>query len=274
MEIEKYNLYDGEINLEFDPKNHIYRIGDRIVYGVTSIVNVIGKPALIYWAVNQCIDNLKSIWEAGKSYDEIEILNILTTAKNIHTEKKNQSATIGDLAHKWIEDYIKAKIEKYHRILYLSHLRTLLYDYLIEGTNTPTIPVNKQLENSINAFLKWEKENKVEWLESEKKIYSKQYDYAGTLDAEAKVNNELAIIDFKTSNGIYDEYFLQVAAYIQARKEETGNDYKKAYIVRIGKDGELEVKELDNFDKHLRVFLGALEIYKWQQDLRTEKINK
>ena len=35
MEIEKYNLYDGEINLEFDPKNHIYRIGDRIVYGVT-----------------------------------------------------------------------------------------------------------------------------------------------------------------------------------------------------------------------------------------------
>ncbi len=253
MEIEKYNLYDGEINLEFDPKNHIYRIGDRIVYGVTSIVNVIGKPALIYWAVNQCIDNLKSIWEAGKSYDEIEILNILTTAKNIHTEKKNQSATIGDLAHKWIEDYIKAKIE---------------------GTNTPTIPVNKQLENSINAFLKWEKENKVEWLESEKKIYSKQYDYAGTLDAEAKVNNELSIIDFKTSNGIYDEYFLQVAAYIQARKEETGNDYKMAYIVRIGKDGELEVKELDNFDKHLRVFLGALEIYKWQQDLRTEKINK
>jgi len=253
MEIEKYNLYNGKINLEFDPKNHIYRIGDKIVYGVTSIVSVISKPALIYWAVNQCIDNLKSIWEAGKSYDEIEILDILETAKNIHTEKKNQAATIGDLAHKWIEEYIKAKIE---------------------NKDFPELPVNEQLQNSIEAFLKWEKDNKVEWLENEKKIYSEQYDYAGTLDAEAKVNDELAVIDFKTSNGIYDEYLLQVAAYVQARKEETGQDYKKAYIVRIGKDGELEVKELDNLDNHLRAFLGALEIYKWQQKLKTEKINE
>lgn len=252
METEKYSLYGGEISLEFDSKNHIYRIGDRIVYGVTSIVGVIGKPALIYWAVNQCIDNLKSIWEAGKSYDEIEIIKALETAKNIHTEKKNQSATIGELAHKWIENYIKSKIE---------------------GKEPPAPPLNEQLKNSIDAFLKWEKENNVEWLESERKIYSKKYDYAGTLDAEAKVNGELAIIDFKTSNGIYDDYFLQVAAYIQARKEETGQDYKGAYIVRIGKDGELEVKELDDFEKHLRAFLGALEIYKWQQDLRSEKIN-
>ncbi len=251
-EIKKYNLYNGEIVLEFDEKNHIYRIGDRIVYGVTSVVGVIGKPALIYWAVNQCIDNLKSIWKAGKSYDEIEISDILDVAKNIHSEKKNKSATIGDLVHKWIEKYIKAKIE---------------------NGSIPEIPINEQLENSVKSFLKWEKENNIEWLGSEKKIYSKQYDYAGTLDAEAMVNGKLAVIDFKTSNGIYDEYLLQVSAYVQARKEETGMDYETAYVVKIGKDGNLEVQEIKEFDEHLKAFLGALEIYKWQQKLRDARIN-
>ena len=135
------------------------------------------------------------------------------------------------------------------------------------------MPVNEQLQNSIKAFLKWENENNVQWLESEKKIYSKQYEYAGTLDAEAMVNGELAIIDFKTSNGIYDEYCLQVSAYKQAREEETGQDYKKCFIVRIGKDGELEVKEIKELDRHFKAFLGCLEIYKWQMENKRQKLN-
>lgn len=253
MEKEVYNLYNGDVQLEYYPDTHTYKVNDKIVYGVSSIVSIIDKPALMYWAVNQCIDNLKEIWEAGKIYDEIEINNILETAKNVHTAKKDKSITIGTFVHQWIEKYINYKLGK---------------------NECPKIPVNKEIVNSVKAFLKWEKENKVKWLESEKKIYSKKYEYAGTLDAEAIVNNELSIIDFKTSQGIYDEYLLQVSAYLYAREEETKKDYKNIYIVRIGKNGDLETKKIK--DKELKdcfkAFIGCLEVYKWQMKNKDLKI--
>ncbi len=250
---EVYKLYDGKVLLEYYPDTHTYKVNDKIIYGVSSIVGIINKPALMYWAVNQCIDNLKAIWEAGKSYDEIEINNILETSKKIHTEKKNVSLTIGTFVHQWIEKYINYKLGK---------------------NKSPKIPVNKEIVNSIKAFLKWEKENKIKWLESERKLYSVKYEYAGTLDAEAIVNNKLSIIDFKTSNEIYDENLLQVSAYLYAREEETKQDYKNIYIVRIGKNGELETRKIK--DKELKdcfkAFLGCLEVYKWQMKIKDEKI--
>lgn len=252
---EIYKLYNGKVLLEYysDKKKHIYKVDGKIVYGVSSIVGIIDKPKLIFWAVNQCIDNLKAMWEAGKSYDEIEINNILETSKNIHTEKKNVSLTIGTFVHQWIEKYINYKLGK---------------------NKAPKVPINKEIVNSIKAFLKWEKENKVKWLESERKLYSVEYEYAGTLDAEAMVNDELSIIDFKTSNEIYDENLLQVSAYLHAREEETKQDYKNIYIVRIGKNGELETKKIK--DKELKdcfkAFLGCLEVYKWQMKIKDEKI--
>ncbi|HOM27377.1 MAG TPA: hypothetical protein PKV21_07720 [bacterium] len=228
---------------------------NEIIYGTTNIVGIIEKKGLIFWAVNQCIQNLKNIWKAGKSYDEIEINNILQSSKDIHKEKTDQAAMIGEYVHSWIEKYIKAKIN---------------------NTELPKLPVNEKIINSVKAFLKWESENKVEWIDSEKKILSLKYKYAGTLDAEAIVNGELSIIDFKTSNGIWDEYLLQVSAYLKAREEETKQDYKNVYIIRIGKDGELETKKVN--DKELKdcfkAFLGCLEVYKWKMKRKGEEINK
>ena len=252
MEREIYKLYNDTITLEFEPQKHTYYVNGKVVYGVSSISDILDKPALINWAVNKALDYLRSIWKAGESYDELEINNFLETAKNVHGDKSNQAKTIGKMVHEWIEKYIKSKIS---------------------NTPLPELPINEQLKNSVSAFLEWEKANNIEWKESEKKIYSKKYEYAGTLDAEALVNGELAIIDFKTSNGIFDSYMLQVSAYLNARKEETGQDYKKCFIVRIGKDGELEIREvkIEDVERSFKAFLGCLEVYKWKMDNITNK---
>ena len=244
--IEKHQLYDKKITLEFDPVKHIYSINGKTIYGCTSIVGVINKPALMYWAVNQAIDNLAGILKPGVSYDEVQIKNMLEEAKKRHTKTKEAAADIGAMIHDWISKFLKAGMEK---------------------KPLPKLPVNPEMKTAIQGFLKWAKENKVKFIHSERKIYSKKHGYAGTLDAEAKVNGKLAIIDFKTSNAFYPEYFLQTVAYQQAREEEEGKKYDGAYIIRFSKNKDngqplFEVKRSDNFEGCLRTFLACLQIYK------------
>ena len=51
--VEKYPLYQGKVILEFDSQNHIYSVEGKQVYGVTNIIGVLAKPALIFWASNK-----------------------------------------------------------------------------------------------------------------------------------------------------------------------------------------------------------------------------
>jgi hypothetical protein len=72
--------------------------------------------------------------------------------------------------------------------------------------------------NGVNAFLKWKEEHHVKPLKSEKFIYSQKHDYVGITDIIAEIDGSLCIVDIKTSNGIYEEMNLQVAAYCTPSK--------------------------------------------------------
>jgi hypothetical protein len=249
--MEKHKLYNNSIELTFDPARHTYKVNSKVVYGVTSIIGIINKPQLMYWAVNQAVDFLKNSLEPGKGYDEIEIGNILEGAKYAHRTKSKEATDLGKLFHSWAEDYINKKIA---------------------GKGKVKMPVNKKLQGSVKNFLDWEKEHKVKWLSSERKIYSKKYEYAGTLDAEARIDGELSVIDFKTSKAIYDDYFLQTASYIKAREEESGDKYKKAWILRVSKTGgDFEARQTEKIDEHFKCFLSCLEVYKWINNRKKEK---
>ena len=249
--MEKYSLYDGEVELTFDKEKHIYKVEEKIVYGVTSATGVLDNPALMYWAVNQALGFLDKALKPGMVIDELNKPKLLAEAKVIHRKKKEEAGDIGTAVHNYLETYIKAKIN---------------WDKL------PDMPVNEQVKKGIIAFIKWAKENKVQFISSERKVYSRKYEYAGTLDMEAIVNGKLSIVDFKTSKGIYPEYFLQTAAYAKALEEETGNKYQEIWTVRIPKDGtEFGYAKNDNIDLYLTSFLGCLDNYRRQ---RWEKANK
>jgi len=238
--METYQLYNGEVTLRFNPGRHTYYVNGEWVPGVTGAVGVIDRSApLMWWAVNQSLAYLRGVIKPGVRYDEVALEHLFREAKTAHRRKSEESVKIGEVVHQWIEAKIK-------------------------GRNS-SLPFNEQARKGCQAFARWARENRVQFVRSEAKIYSKKYHYAGTLDVEALVNGKLSIIDVKVSNGIYLGMQLQMAAYLQARTEESGNHYPGGrYIIRVDKQtGEPEAAHLAaELETDFEAFLGALALYR------------
>lgn len=249
-------LYNGTIEVTFVedksvwPEIHEYRIrvkkGDKwgpekkVDISVSGVTKVLDKPALVGWATKMCgefvmlnngrlAEKVVVATETGLRVDEVELDNFIKEMKGHGKGKKTEAATIGTMAHSWVEQHIK----------------------WVMGLGTkPEEVVNASVNNAIQAFLKWEKEHDVVYLATEKLVYSKKGKYAGQLDIEAKVDGELCILDNKTSSGIYLEMEYQTAGYQIAREEEGGKKYDARWILRLDKvTGEFEAKRFtDNAD--------------------------
>lgn len=68
------------------------------------------------------------------------------------------------------------------------------------------------------AFLAWQKTIGFKCIDTEIKVRSNK-GFAGSLDLLGRIDNELYIIDLKTSRGIYHNFLLQLAAYKYAFME-------------------------------------------------------
>lgn len=252
-----YSLYNGKIKLVFDESKHTYKVNNEVVYGVTSIVSVISKPGLVYWAANAGAQKFTEFAKPGMVLDEVLIKQMADLIKSAHVESKNKSADIGTMIHDWLEQFLKAGLEK---------------------KPLPEKPVNPEMRNAIDAFLEWTKQNKVKFLESERKVYSIKHKYAGTCDAVAMVNGKLTIIDFKTTNAVYPEMFLQTVAYQKALEEETGKQFTHNLILRLYKEipekgiPPFEVIETTNHEENFKTFLACKRIYEWQMNGKREMI--
>ena len=133
------------------------------------------------------------------------------------------------------------------------------------------MPTDEKAANSINAFREWIKQNEVEWLAAEQRVYSRTHNYAGTVDAVARVNGEFAVIDFKTSAKIYEEYYLQVAAYSKCVEDIYGEPVDGAYILRFDKEsGKFDADKSDNIDIDFITFSGLLVGYRGLTKLRSK----
>ena len=111
-------------------------------------------------------------------------------------------------------------------------------------------PIDERAVNCGLAAWEWMKAHNVRFQSTERYIYSRQYGYAGTCDGTALVDScdnpaccarirqdELSIIDWKTSNYLYVEFLYQTAAYQQALEEEyPKTHYKARWILRLGKE--------------------------------------
>ena len=243
--VTKNLLYNETVQIDFNNFNHSYSKNGEKLASVTGITGAISKPALIGWAVGECIDYLSGKIKPGISFDEVELVGLFNEARKAHTRSKDKSADIGTLVHLWVRDYIKGE--------------------------KPEMPINPQLLTSINSFLDWEKKHKVKFLSSEQVVYSKKYNYCGTFDNNAIVDGELTLIDMKTSSGVYDEMFAQLAGYEQARIEEfPEEEYKKQGILWISRNGEFDFVESKFPEVALQMFLGAREIFIAQKFYKDE----
>lgn len=151
---------------------------DEPLPSVTTILNVIHKPQLIYWAAET----------AAKAALRDPSLTAKEAVSAVYQTRDRAAMKGGDI-HKIIakDKYDKTKMDK----------RVLGY-----------IESYEKFKNSIP--------HKV--LLSEEVVYSKEHKYAGTLDCLAQLSdNKIWLLDFKTGKGIYPlELSLQLSAYKKA----------------------------------------------------------
>lgn len=245
----EYKFYNETESVFFDKDKHEYtRIVDDefyVVPGVTTVTGSLDKEALVPWAAKMTCVWLKANMDITKLYTEEEFDKLLSEAKVHFRNYKEAAAETGTICHDWIEGYVKAKIGNY------------------EYTNP--FPEDPRAVSGCEAFLKWCNEHQVVFLASEQKIYSRQFNFAGTMDILALVDGVLCVVDIKTSNSLHRlEYGMQTAAYEAAVEEESGQIIKERWIIRLGKyDAEFEEMHLleHHFDQDFATFLSVLDTH-------------
>ena len=68
-------------------------------------------------------------------------------------------------------------------------------------------------KNCLASYNEWKGKRKIEPIIVEQQLVSEEFKYGGTPDFFGKVDGVLTLTDYKTGNGIYPEFFIQVAAY-------------------------------------------------------------
>lgn len=236
-----------KVDLVVQGKSHFYDVtyNDVIVRypGVTGMLSAIAKPALVPWAKREALalvedalfKRLNGKESARIMLNKAWIDNVLNDAQKRPEVIKEEAADLGSQAHAFI-------------------------DLIIHGKEPEKIP--DEILSPVNAFKDWWKSSGIELLMGDTKVASRTYGYGGSLDALGQRNGHLVILDWKTSNGIYNEYALQVAAYAQAFLETYSIECKEAIIVRFSKKQpvKFEKKEVADLKQSFEAFLAAKKL--------------
>jgi len=210
----------------------VYKLKDGTrVGGVTTIVGVLNKPALLDWANRIGLEG--------------------TEMKRYVDDK----ADIGTLAH----DMVISKLK---------------------GTDCDTSDYSaNQIEQATwaaNSFWNWAKDRKIKPLICETPLVSEKYCFGGTEDIYAEIDDARELLDLKSGSGIYPEHITQVSGGYEILLEENGYKIDRTRILNIPRTNNENWGELIVSDKqrelHRKLFLGCLNIYNLQKELRNEKV--
>mgnify|MGYP001558319551 CR=1 FL=1 len=215
---------------------------------VTTILQVISKPALMNWAAKQGTHKAKIIMD-----------KLLRMAPALHDSmlgelgpeffkdgnaQATEAADYGTQAHGIIEGILKKTKE----------------DWFSLDLPSPVV-------QAVNSFLVWRDKTDLKMMKAESMVYSKKLGFAGTADAIAEVDGVVTLLDWKTSKGIYPEYKLQTVAYKYAAEEMSGESIPRVMICRFGKDGSFEDYEVPPADHPslFDSFIDAKRLWEWQR---------
>lgn len=212
------------------PKGGYKNKDGKRVRGVTTIIGRFkDSGGLMYWA-----------FEQGKAAERGEIDKLY--------DKRDEAAESGTLAHSLVEMHINNEPRK---IL-------------------PDIPEQTQIEalEAFNAYLNWASMTKLKIVEQEMPLVSEKYQFGGCLDAIGEINDEFCLVDWKTSNSVYPDYLIQLAAYRQLWEENnpdrllTGGFHLCRFAKSHGDFAHHYYPDLSEAWEQFKIFLRAYEIDK------------
>lgn len=174
-------------------RNYIQKTTGRKVFGVTTILSIMAKPALLWWAYKQGLINYEELCkmmavilndkDLGPE-DKIEMLLGMMAEFQVLGlyEKRDEAATAGTLGHAFVEN----------------HLRKLP-DPSTKGLLKPVI---EKAEGCYLTFLDWEKSHDLKVIDSEIQLTSEVFPFGGTIDHVINTSltkpPDVEILDIKT----------------------------------------------------------------------------
>lgn len=248
---------------DFD-KNHAYyadSLGKKPYTGITSVISVLAKPALIGWAARMATEYIDGKSETNQGmvfFQEDEWGNILAEAKVAHTKKKEAAGTHGTDVHALVEKYIGSCI-------------SLTSGSPLAGVSQ--VFRDKKDSEAIDKFISWAYENVDHFLFSERRMVDPSRFIAGTADfAYIGKDGKRYMGDFKTSSGVYGiDYWMQVAGYRLLAEVEGDQPYDGSAVIRLGKDGSFEALYRYDYETDRNAFLACLTLYRAQATYKTSK---
>lgn len=90
-------------------------------------------------------------------------------------------------------------------------------------------------KRGFETFLEWSTQVGLDVLETEVPLVSEKHKFAGTFDCLAVVAGRVVLLDWKSSNGVYADYIVQLAAY-RTLLRERGTKVDEAQLLRFGKE--------------------------------------
>ena len=182
MEEHKLKFKDNtEETLYFDPIPHKYYWNEEELPSATGITKVLTNATIIgNWTSKMCSEEFLRQIKAGKSYDEIQLLEIADRIKKAANSNMNQAGHVGSQVHDMIENYIHNK----------------------------TIPEihNDLMKKSFNKFKEWyDLQEGLELVFTETKVLSRVHKYTGTLDALFKRGNEYILQSYRGLDYQHDQ---------------------------------------------------------------------
>ena len=276
---ESYWFYNHTIELRFNIEEHkYYRVGELgqliPVNGVTQTCSIKDKSFMLTpWAAKVAIQKLLRLMPTEmvegiiriKPLTFEEFTTIALQAKSAHKDKLDEASDIGHAAHKCLEDSINfALVNDPQKIV-----RSLV-----------NVPTDELAANAASSGFAWMSAHNVRWAETESKIYSREHDFAGTMDGLATCDScsdkaccpevfkdRLSLIDWKSSNHLNITYLFQVASYKKAKTEEfPALNIEDIWILRLGKSeeeaGRFEPWHLtpDEYEEDFQGFLACLNL--------------
>lgn len=248
--------------------------GESTILSVTRCTGKLDKAkVLIPWACGLVATHITSAIEASTAphFLKDEILLLVGEARLAPDRKRDEGAEAGNLIQDYAHEFATMKIAGKKGTPSLKHL---------DESNE----VHARALNGISAFLDWYNTNDVTFLEMEKLVYynsllagdtkknEEVVEFYGFIDLVAKVNGKLAIVDYKSSKGIYNEQRYQVAGYKKAYDACVGKT-DLGLIVNFHKEtGEVMTKELPQaeFEKDYAAFLGLYHVACRERELEAE----
>lgn len=155
-------------------------------------------------------------------------------------EERDKAADIGTLAHAMVDAFVQGKDPA-------------------EVLATATEEQRQKVQQAYDAFRAWFDQQRCEVISAETPLVSESLRVGGTPDAVFRMpDGTLAMGDWKTSNGIYRDHLVQVAAYGALWNENHPDDQITGgfHVCRFSKEHpDFEHRYFGELD-------GALELFK------------